>query len=176
MNCMTVGELLTYLKALPKDTLFPIGLGVPFIINNVTDQLIYKPRLNVTAGIMADDIENSLGKIVRSNTGAQAIINRDGCEAYFGLDAETPLTPLNIIFLTILLGMEKSFLDISVTLNKPGTNDSTLTAKFKVPKTWWYSLSGKHRNVLALEYLTNDVLGGLTFTAAEENIRIQESE
>lgn len=44
MFAMSIRELLTYLSSLPPETKFPIGFSGPFIINNVVDQIIFRPR------------------------------------------------------------------------------------------------------------------------------------
>lgn len=177
MTCMTVGELLTYLKALPKETLFPIGLGSPFTINNISDQFIFRPKVNITAEEMAENVENLLGKTITSNTGALSVIQRSGCYAYFGLDEETPICPMNIVFLTILRAMEPATKEIKVSIAVPNS-ENELSTTFKVPGIWWDTLSRRHKNTLAFEYLTNQVLGGFTVSVSanpDANIKVEEN-
>lgn len=163
MKAMTIRELLTYLKALPKDTRFPVGLGSAFIINNVVDEIIFKPKLDVSAEEMAESIDGLLGLEVRSDTGARAVVQQDNCYAYFGLDSYSVLTPLNLVVLTLLRGMRKANKQIHVAFKKADIMPNT-SFTFEVPDVWWENLTKRHQNVLALEYLTNQVLQGFNVT------------
>lgn len=178
MNAMTIRELITYLKSLPKDTRFPIGLGNAFIVNNVVDQIVFRPRLNQTADEMSERVENLLGLEVQSETGARSVVNQDHCFAYFGLDAHTVLTPLNIVVMTLLRSVSPVTRQVTVGFNKDDPAAPKVT--FPVPSIWWDTLTKKHQAALALEYLTNDVLKGFNYkegsvAVSENNLIIADS-
>lgn len=167
MHAMTIRELLTYLKSLPKGTVFPVGFGNPFIINNVTDEIVFRPKLNRKSEDMADEIENLLGAEIRSETGARSILHQDSCTAYFGLDSHSTVTPLNIVFLTFMRSMKEATREIIIEFRGTDGVFNPLDTSFLVPAIWWDTLSKRHQDALALEHLTNAVLGGLKFTVGQ---------
>ena len=168
MSTMNIRELLTYLKLLPGVTHFPIGFGLPFIINNVVDQIIFRPMLDMTAEKMAEAIENLVGCEVKSETGAVAVINMENSHVYFGLDATTAVTPINIVFLTILRSMRKADREVTVSYTRTALMPESKTS-FMVPDIWWSTLTKKHQRLLALEYLSNRVLNGFNIKVEEPN-------
>lgn len=164
MNAMTIRELLTYLKSIPEDTVFPVGLGKPFIISNITDQIVFSPVLFAKAGNMANSLDYLLGAELTSRTGACGIIQLDRCYAYFGLDDNSGTTPLNLLVLTMLRAMSTDTIKIKAKFVKEDTSEmSKASVEFAVPKIWWQTLSLKHRNALALEYMTNQLFSGITY-------------
>lgn len=163
-QAMTIRELLTYLKSIPEDTVFPVGLGKPFIISNITDQIVFSPVLFAKAGNMANSLDYLLGAELTSRTGARGIIQLDRCYAYFGLDDNSGSTPLNLLVLTMLRAMSTDTIKIKAKFVKEDSSEmSKASVEFAVPKIWWQTLSLKHRNALALEYMTNQLLSGITY-------------
>ena len=163
-QAMTIRELLTYLKSIPEDTVFPVGLGKPFIISNITDQIVFSPVLFAKAGNMANSLDYLLGAELTSRTGARGIIQLDRCYAYFGLDDNSGSTPLNLLVLTMLRAMSTDTIKIKAKFVKEDTSEmSKASVEFAVPKIWWQTLSLKHRNALALEYMTNQLFSGITY-------------
>jgi len=163
-QAMTIRELLTYLKSIPEDTVFPVGLGKPFIISNITDQIVFSPVLFAKAGNMANSLDYLLGAELTSCTGARGIIQLDRCYAYFGLDDNSGSTPLNLLVLTMLRAMSTDTIKIKAKFVKEDTSEmSKASVEFAVPKIWWQTLSLKHRNALALEYMTNQLFSGITY-------------
>ena len=176
MNAMTIRELLTYLKSIPEDTVFPVGLGKPFIISNITDQIVFSPVLFAKAGNMANSLDYLLGAELTSRTGARGIIQLDRCYAYFGLDDNSGTTPLNLLVLTMLRAMSTETINIKAKFVKEGSSEmSKASVTFAVPKVWWNTLSLKHRNALALEYMTNQLLSGITYLP-EVKVELTEEE
>lgn len=163
-QAMTIRELLTYLKSIPEDAVFPVGLGKPFIISNITDQIVFSPVLFARAGNMANSLDYLLGAELTSRTGARGIIQLDRCYAYFGLDDNSGSTPLNLLVLTMLRAMSTETINIKAKFVKEDSSEmSKASVEFAVPKIWWQTLSLKHRNALALEYMTNQLLSGITY-------------
>ena len=176
MNAMTIRELLTYLKSIPEDTVFPVGLGKPFIISNITDQIVFSPVLFAKAGNMANSLDYLLGAELTSRTGARGIIQLDRCYAYFGLDDNSSTTPLNLLVLTMLRAMSTDTIKIKAKFVKEDTSEmSKASVEFAVPKIWWQTLSLKHRNALALEYMTNQLFSGITYLP-EVKVELTEEE
>ena len=175
MNAMTIRELLTYLKSIPEDTVFPVGLGKPFIISNITDQIVFSPVLFAKAGNMANSLDYLLGAELTSRTGARGIIQLDRCYAYFGLDDNSGSTPLNLLVLTILRAMSTDTIKIKAKFVKEDTSEmSKAFVEFVVPKIWWQTLSLKHRNTLALEYMTNQLFSGITYLPTGTKVELEE--
>lgn len=176
MNAMTIRELLTYLKSIPEDTVFPVGLGKPFIISNITDQIVFSPVLFAKAGNMANSLDYLLGAELTSRTGARGIIQLDRCYAYFGLDDNSGTTPLNLLVLTMLRAMSTDTIKIKAKFVKEDSSEmSKASVEFAVPKIWWQTLSLKHRNALALEYMTNQLFSGITYLP-EVKVELTEEE
>ena len=177
MNAMTIRELLTYLKSIPEDTVFPVGLGKPFIISNITDQIVFSPVLFAKAGNMANSLDYLLGAELTSRTGARGIIQLDRCYAYFGLDDNSGTTPLNLLVLTMLRAMSTDTIKIKAKFVKEDTNEmSKASVEFAVPKIWWQTLSLKHRNALALEYMTNQLFSGITYLPTGTKVELEEKD
>ena len=175
-QAMTIRELLTYLKSIPEDTVFPVGLGKPFIISNITDQIVFSPVLFAKAGNMANSLDYLLGAELTSRTGARGIIQLDRCYAYFGLDDNSGSTPLNLLVLTMLRAMSTDTIKIKAKFVKEGSSEmSKASVTFAVPKIWWQTLSLKHRNALALEYMTNQLFSGITYLP-EVKVELTEEE
>lgn len=175
MSAMTIRELLTYLKSIPEDTVFPVGLGKPFIISNITDQIIFSPVLFAKAGNMANGLDYLLGAELTSRTGARGIIQLDRCYAYFGLDDNSGSTPLNLLVLTMLRAMSTDTIKIKAKFVKEDSSEmSKATVEFAVPKIWWQTLSLKHRNALALEYMTNQLFSGITYLPTGTKVELEE--
>jgi len=175
MNAMTIRELLTYLKSIPEDTVFPVGLGKPFIISNITDQIVFSPVLFAKAGNMANSLDYLLGAELTSCTGARGIIQLDRCYAYFGLDDNSGSTPLNLLVLTMLRAMSTDTIKIKAKFVKEDTSEmSKASVEFAVPKIWWRTLSLKHRNALALEYMTNQLFSGITYLPTGTKVELEE--
>lgn len=175
MNAMTIRELLTYLKSIPEDTVFPVGLGKPFIISNITDQIVFSPVLFAKAGNMANSLDYLLGAELTSRTGARGIIQLDRCYAYFGLDDNSGSTPLNLLVLTMLRAMSTDTIKIKAKFVKEDTSEmSKASVEFAVPKIWWQTLSLKHRNALALEYMTNQLFSGITYLPTGTKVELEE--
>lgn len=175
-QAMTIRELLTYLKSIPEDTVFPVGLGKPFIISNITDQIVFSPVLFAKAGNMANSLDYLLGAELTSRTGARGIIQLDRCYAYFGLDDNSGTTPLNLLVLTMLRAMSTETINIKAKFVKEGSSEmSKASVTFAVPKVWWNTLSLKHRNALALEHMTNQLLSGVTYLP-EVKVELTEEE
>lgn len=169
MFAMSIRELLTYLSSLPPETKFPIGFSGPFIINNVVDQIIFRPRLNTSAIEMQEELSELLGLELRSSTGGRSIIQADTCYAYFGIDEHSVITPMNLVFLTILRSMKEP--DMAITVNyRHGDIIPEAKYTFKVPGIWWMTLSKRHQRMLALEYLSNKVLGGFKFSVDDRHV------
>lgn len=174
---MTIRELLTYLKSIPEDTVFPVGLGKPFIISNVTDQIVFSPVLFAKAGNMANSLDYLLGAELTSRTGARGIIQLDRCYAYFGLDDNSGTTPLNLLVLTMLRAMSTDTIKIKAKFVKEGSSEmSKASVEFAVPKIWWQTLSLKHRNALALEYMTNQLFSGITYLPTGTKVELEEKD
>jgi hypothetical protein len=177
MNAMTIRELLTYLKSIPEDTVFPVGLGKPFIISNITDQIVFSPILFAKAGNMANSLDYLLGAELTSRTGARGIIQLDRCYAYFGLDDNSGSTPLNLLVLTMLRAMSTDTVKIKAKFVKEDSSEmSKASVEFAVPKIWWQTLSLKHRNALALEYMTNQLLSGITYLPTGTKVELEEKD
>lgn len=175
MNAMTIRELLTYLKSIPEDTVFPVGLGKPFIISNITDQIVFSPVLFAKAGNMANSLDYLLGAELTSRTGARGIIQLDRCYAYFGLDDNSGSTPLNLLVLTMLRAMSTDTIKIKAKFVKEDSSEmSKASVEFAVPKIWWQTLSLKHRNALALEYMTNQLFSGITYLPTGTKVELEE--
>lgn len=175
MNAMTIRELLTYLKSIPEDTVFPVGLGKPFIISNITDQIVFSPVLFAKAGNMANSLDYLLGAELTSRTGARGIIQLDRCYAYFGLDDNSGSTPLNLLVLTMLRAMSTDTIKIKAKFVKEDSSEmSKVSVEFAVPKIWWQTLSLKHRNALALEYMTNQLFSGITYLPTGTKVELEE--
>lgn len=175
MNAMTIRELLTYLKSIPEDTVFPVGLGKPFIISNITDQIVFSPVLFAKAGNMANSLDYLLGAELTSRTGARGIIQLDRCYAYFGLDDNSGSTPLNLLVLTMLRAMSTDTIKIKAKFVKEDSSEmSKASVEFAVPKIWWQTLSLKHRNALALEYMTNQLFSGITYLPTSTKVELEE--
>ena len=175
MNAMTIRELLTYLKSIPEDTVFPVGLGKPFIISNITDQIVFSPVLFAKASNMANSLDYLLGAELTSRTGARGIIQLDRCYAYFGLDDNSGSTPLNLLVLTMLRAMSTETINIKAKFVKEDTSEmSKASVEFAVPKIWWQTLSLKHRNALALEYMTNQLFSGITYLPTGTKVELEE--
>lgn len=153
MNAMSLRELMTYLQSLPKDTYFPIGLGTPFLVNNMTEKLVFSPALSTTAEKMVTYINKLIGLEVRSSTGARSIINLDSSFTYFGLDDRTVLTPLNIVFLTVLRAMMREDMKVIAELGD-GRDDVVVN----VPSIWWNTLTKQHQKDLITFYIGQRVL------------------
>lgn len=174
-QAMTIRELLTYLKSIPEDTVFPVGLGKPFIISNITDQIVFSPVLFAKAGNMANSLDYLLGAELTSRTGARGIIQLDRCYAYFGLDDNSGSTPLNLLVLTMLRAMSTDTIKIKAKFVKEDTSEmSKAFVEFTVPKIWWQTLSLKHRNALALEYMTNQLFSGITYLPTGTKVELEE--
>lgn len=174
-QAMTIRELLTYLKSIPEDTVFPVGLGKPFIISNITDQIVFSPVLFAKAGNMANSLDYLLGAELTSRTGARGIIQLDRCYAYFGLDDNSGTTPLNLLVLTMLRAMSTDTIKIKAKFVKEDTSEmSKASVEFAVPKIWWQTLSLKHRNALALEYMTNQLFSGITYLPTGTKVELEE--
>lgn len=174
-QAMTIRELLTYLKSIPEDTVFPVGLGKPFIISNITDQIVFSPVLFAKAGNMANSLDYLLGAELTSRTGARGIIQLDRCYAYFGLDDNSGTTPLNLLVLTMLRAMSTDTIKIKAKFVKEDTSEmSKASVEFAVPKIWWQTLSLKHRNALALEYMTNQLFSGITYLHTGTKVELEE--
>lgn len=177
MNAMTIRELLTYLKSIPEDTVFPVGLGKPFIISNITDQIVFSPVLFAKAGNMANSLDYLLGAELTSRTGARGIIQLDRCYAYFGLDDNSGTTPLNLLVLTMLRAMSTETINIKAKFVKEDSSEmSKASVEFAVPKIWWQTLSLKHRNALALEYMTNQLFSGITYLPTGTKVELEEKD
>ena len=177
MNAMTIRELLTYLKSIPEDTVFPVGLGKPFIISNITDQIVFSPVLFAKAANMANSLDYLLGAELTSRTGARGIIQLDRCYAYFGLDDNSGSTPLNLLVLTMLRAMSTDTIKIKAKFAKEDTSEmSKASVEFTVPKIWWQTLSLKHRNALALEYMTNQLFSGITYLPTGTKVELEEKD
>ena len=176
-QAMTIRELLTYLKSIPEDTVFPVGLGKPFIISNITDQIVFSPVLFAKAGNMANSLDYLLGAELTSRTGARGIIQLDRCYAYFGLDDNSGSTPLNLLVLTMLRAMSTDTIKIKAKFVKEDTSEmSKASVEFAVPKIWWQTLSLKHRNALALEYMTNQLFSGITYLPTGTKVELEEKD
>ena len=174
-QAMTIRELLTYLKSIPEDTVFPVGLGKPFIISNITDQIVFSPVLFAKAGNMANSLDYLLGAELTSRTGARGIIQLDRCYAYFGLDDNSGSTPLNLLVLTMLRAMSTDTIKIKAKFVKEDSSEmSKASVEFAVPKIWWQTLSLKHRNALALEYMTNQLFSGITYLPTGTKVELEE--
>lgn len=174
-QAMTIRELLTYLKSIPEDTVFPVGLGKPFIISNITDQIVFSPVLFAKASNMANSLDYLLGAELTSRTGARGIIQLDRCYAYFGLDDNSGSTPLNLLVLTMLRAMSTDTIKIKAKFVKEDTSEmSKASVEFAVPKIWWQTLSLKHRNALALEYMTNQLFSGITYLPTGTKVELEE--
>nr|DAX47576.1 MAG TPA: hypothetical protein [Caudoviricetes sp.] len=174
-QAMTIRELLTYLKSIPEDTVFPVGLGKPFIISNITDQIVFSPVLFAKAGNMSNSLDYLLGAELTSRTGARGIIQLDRCYAYFGLDDNSGSTPLNLLVLTMLRAMSTDTIKIKAKFVKEDTSEmSKASVEFAVPKIWWQTLSLKHRNALALEYMTNQLFSGITYLPTGTKVELEE--
>lgn len=174
-QAMTIRELLTYLKSIPEDTVFPVGLGKPFIISNITDQIVFSPVLFAKAGNMANSLDYLLGAELTSRTGARGIIQLDRCYAYFGLDDNSGTTPLNLLVLTMLRAMSTDTIKIKAKFVKEDSSEmSKASVEFAVPKIWWQTLSLKHRNALALEYMTNQLFSGITYLPTGTKVELEE--
>lgn len=174
-QAMTIRELLTYLKSIPEDTVFPVGLGKPFIISNITDQIVFSPVLFAKAGNMANSLDYLLGAELTSRTGARGIIQLDRCYAYFGLDDNSGSTPLNLLVLTMLRAMSTDTIKIKAKFVKEDSSEmSKVSVEFAVPKIWWQTLSLKHRNALALEYMTNQLFSGITYLPTGTKVELEE--
>lgn len=176
-QAMTIRELLTYLKSIPEDTVFPVGLGKPFIISNIIDQIVFSPVLFAKAGNMANSLDYLLGAELTSRTGARGIIQLDRCYAYFGLDDNSGSTPLNLLVLTMLRAMSTDTIKIKAKFVKEDTSEmSKASVEFAVPKIWWQTLSLKHRNALALEYMTNQLFSGITYLPTGTKVELEEKD
>ena len=176
-QAMTIRELLTYLKSIPEDTVFPVGLGKPFIISNITDQIVFSPVLFAKASNMANSLDYLLGAELTSRTGARGIIQLDRCYAYFGLDDNSGSTPLNLLVLTMLRAMSTDTIKIKAKFVKEDTSEmSKASVEFAVPKIWWQTLSLKHRNALALEYMTNQLFSGITYLPTGTKVELEEKD
>ena len=176
-QAMTIRELLTYLKSIPEDTVFSVGLGKPFIISNITDQIVFSPVLFAKAGNMANSLDYLLGAELTSRTGARGIIQLDRCYAYFGLDDNSGSTPLNLLVLTMLRAMSTDTIKIKAKFVKEDTSEmSKASVEFAVPKIWWQTLSLKHRNALALEYMTNQLFSGITYLPTGTKVELEEKD
>ena len=176
-QAMTIRELLTYLKSIPEDTVFPVGLGKPFIISNITDQIVFSPVLFAKAGNMANSLDYLLGAELTSRTGARGIIQLDRCYAYFGLDDNSGSTPLNLLVLTMLRAMSTDTIKIKAKFVKEDSSEmSKASVEFAVPKIWWQTLSLKHRNALALEYMTNQLFSGITYLPTGTKVELEEKD
>lgn len=174
-QAMTIRELLTYLKSIPEDTVFPVGLGKPFIISNITDQIVFSPVLFAKAGNMANSLDYLLGAELTSRTGARGIIQLDRCYAYFGLDDNSGTTQLNLLVLTMLRAMSTETINIKAKFVKEDSSEmSKASVEFAVPKIWWQTLSLKHRNALALEYMTNQLFSGITYLPTGTKVELEE--
>ena len=113
---------------------------------------------------MANSLDYLLGAELTSRTGARGIIQLDRCYAYFGLDDNSGSTPLNLLVLTMLRAMSTDTIKIKAKFAKEDSSEmSKASVEFAVPKIWWQTLSLKHRNALALEYMTNQLLSGITY-------------
>jgi len=51
---------------------------------------------------------------------------------------------------------------------------SKASVEFAVPKIWWQTLSLKHRNTLALEYMTNQLFSGITYLPTGTKVELEE--
>ena len=161
MHAITLRELQTYFRLTDPSTKYPVGLGLPFIVDNRADELVFRAKLNTTAKEQIDLIDSILGFELVSNTGVRSIVRLDTQYCYLGLDIHSAILPLNIISLTLLKAHSKDTKTIRAkSINRP-RGGLAQYYEFNVPSIWWDSLSYKHQHELLAEYFNNSFIGGL---------------